>query len=68
MSTSFTYQAVGLQGYEYARQEFEEGNVSIKEKPKWRLLRGCKTEKFDLVFNDVLVETLHGNFLSTEPG
>jgi len=47
MSTSFIYHAMGLQGYEYVRQEFAGGSVSIKVRPKWRHLRcpACKSKR-----------------------
>ena len=47
MSTSFIYHAMGLQGYEYVRQEFEGGGVNIKVRPKWRLLccSACKSKR-----------------------
>ena len=47
MSTSFIYHAMGLQAYEYVRQEFEGGRVFFRVRPKWRLLRcsACQSKR-----------------------
>ena len=39
MSTSFVYHALGLSDYEYVHQKFSDGCVTIRVRPKWRLLR-----------------------------
>jgi len=48
MSTSFLYHAFGLPGYEFLSNDFSNGKITIKIKPKDKLLLCpcCESKRF----------------------
>ena len=49
MSTSLLYHAFGLQGYRYVHQQFIEGNVIFRVRPKAKLVRCPRCRSFHVI-------------------